>query len=216
VSQAAVPIKTRRWAFAGFAALWGMLIPAMAGCDGSVLPLLQPPFEAASDAGNGSGVVLAELAPTPEAPPCVQAGSPATEIQQAMFEAINRYRVSCGLEPLIYSKTLEAAASAHAEDLWVRDFFSHANPDGELPPDRALAAGFCHRYVGENLAAGQTTVEQMMDAFRASPSHDANMLEPQYVYVGMGFSVDPRGRRYWCQLFAFDVPELNAQAADFR
>jgi uncharacterized protein YkwD len=168
-----------------------------------------------SDATTGSqqadatGLVLGQASSAPEAPACAQVGGAASVTQQRMLEAINRYRASYGLKPLLYSKTLEAAANEHAEDLWKRDFFSHTNPDGQLPPDRALAAGFCHRYVGENLAAGQISVQHMMNALQASVSHDANMLEPDYAYVGMGFSEAPTGRRYWCQLFAFDVPELN-------
>ena len=140
------------------------------------------------------------------APPCVALGEPSSAIHQAMFESLNQYRRENGLPPLIYSTRLEAAAESHLRDLWQRNFFSHTNPDGKGPGARAVAAGFCHQYVGENLAAGQTTVENAMQAWKNSPGHNANMLEPLYVYVGVSYSIDPSGRRYWAQEFAYELP----------
>ena len=67
-----------------------------------------------------------------------------------------------------------------------RDYFAHITPEGLKPGDRAMENGFCHEYVGENLAAGQRTVKAVMQAWDRSPSHQLNMLEAKYVYVGMG------------------------------
>jgi uncharacterized protein YkwD len=197
----------RRWA----ATVLGIALTAcVIGCDGAVLPapLLNVPL-VSDQTGVVLGATLWNATDIDATADCTALGLPATEVHAAMFEALNRYRIENGLNPLIYSQTLQDAADAHAQDLWLRGFFSHTNPDGADPPDRAMMAGFCHRYVGENIAAGQLSVAQVMDALRASPSHDANMLESDYAYVGMGFSVDANGRRYWCQLFAFDVPNLN-------
>lgn len=140
------------------------------------------------------------------APACAQIEEPKTTTHLAMFQELNRYRVENGLQPLLYSKTLETAIEGHVEDLWVRGFFSHTNPDGEGPGDRATRAGFCHLYVGENLAAGQTSTQHALQAWKDSPPHDVNMLEPNYVYVGMGHSTDAFGRQYWGQAFAYDLP----------
>jgi uncharacterized protein YkwD len=123
-----------------------------------------------------------------------------------MLDVLNEYRINNGLQPLIYSRTLEAAADLHADDLWQRGYFAHVNPDGENPGDRALRSGFCTRYVGENLAAGQRSVARAMEAWINSPSHNTNMLQADYIYVGMGYSVDANGRQYWAQSFALAVP----------
>lgn len=139
-------------------------------------------------------------------PLCVEPGEPATPTHQAMFDALNAYRLEHGLSPLIYSKRLEAAADDQVRDLWQRGFFAHVNPDGKNPGQRAVAAGFCHQYVGENLAAGQMTIANAMTAWKNSPGHNANMLEPDYVYVGVSHSVDPNGRHYWAQEFAYELP----------
>jgi uncharacterized protein YkwD len=133
---------------------------------------------------------------------CEPTTTPRTTTHQAMLEALNNYRVANGLSELLYSPTLEAAADAHAEDMFVRSFFDHTNPDGDGPLDRAIAAGFCSpRYVGENIAFRQWTVTQVQQEWQDSPGHDANMLTAEYVFVGMGYYRDVFGQKYWVQLF---------------
>jgi uncharacterized protein YkwD len=164
---------------------------------------------------NGSGVPIETalagsttdvLSLPATSPACVQAGQPDSNVQLQMVQQLNAYRIENGLQPLVYSKTLETAAQNHVEDLYNRNYFAHVDPDGEDPGRRALDAGFCHKYVGENLAAGQTSVTAVMTAWKNSPDHNENMLMTQYVYVGMGHFVDPNGRQYWGQEFAYDVP----------
>jgi len=161
------------------------------------------PLDTSSDTQESSQTILLD---SRAGPSCAQIGQPKSSIHQEMYEALNSYRIENGLQPLYYSQTLEEAADNQAEDLWVRSFFSHTNPSGEGPGARALSAGFCHQYVGENIAAGYTTVQQVMEAWKTSPGHNANMLDPDFVYVGMGYSFDARGRMYWAQEFAFSLP----------
>lgn len=137
---------------------------------------------------------------------CLVVADPATDMQAQMLDALNAYRAEYGLEPLIYSRRLEQAISRHVRDLWERQYFDHTNPDGKTPGERAFDAGFCHTYVGENIAAGQIDVEAVMRAWINSPGHNRNMLLADYVYVGMGYFVSPEGRRFWGQAFAFDLP----------
>lgn len=183
---------------------------ACAGCTDllAILPAsaeltTDSPDDAAASVATG---VLGESVTSTDAPACVDAGEPATAMHLAMYEALNEYRLANGLPALIYSKTLEAAADAQVVDLWQRSFFAHINPDGLNPGQRAVAAGFCHEYVGENLAAGQSTLEKAMTAWRNSPGHNANMLQSAYVYVGVSYSVDVNGRHYWAQEFAYELP----------
>ncbi|MBN1341615.1 MAG: CAP domain-containing protein [Phycisphaerae bacterium] len=141
---------------------------------------------------------------------CLGAGSPSTAIHQALFDALNLYRMQNGLSPLKYSTTLEKAADDNARDQYQRHFFDHINPDGDGPDDRAVDAGFCHPYVGENIAYGQNvlaTVTEVMEGWKASPTHNASMLEPDFEYVGMGYyhvTVGLDNLYYWAQLLAFD------------
>ncbi len=135
---------------------------------------------------------------------CIGIGEPGTSIQQNMLDAINAYRAQNGLDPLIYSKRLERAISQHVQDCWARNFFDHTNPDGDGPADRALDVGFCHPYVGENLAYGQRSVAEVMEGWKNSPAHNRNLLHASFAYVGMGHFIDPNGIHYWGQAFAFE------------
>ena len=182
--------------------LWSGWFSALTGCAGGGLPmpLVDP----------GETEVAAQPAPAVAGDdgvtPCVGSEEPATTTHRAMLDALNLYRQENGLEPLRYSKTLETTIDAHVYDLWARDFFDHVNPDGLRPSDRAVEGGFCHRYVGENIAAGQKTLDRVMQAWIDSEPHRLNLLEERYIYVGVGVFTDPDGRIYWGQLFALDVP----------
>lgn len=140
---------------------------------------------------------------------CLSIATPADAIHQAALDQLNLYRQSNSLSTLQYSRTLEQAADLHAKDLYDRNFFDHTNPDGDGPSDRALAAGFCHQYVGENIAWGQnsvSTVTEVMTGWKNSPGHNDNMLRAGFEYVGIGYyhiQVNGDDFYYWAQLFAF-------------
>ncbi len=125
---------------------------------------------------------------------CKAEGEPADAILKQMFDNLNAYRVQSGLTPLRYSKSLEAAANLHAEDMPMRRFFDHVNPDGDGPMERVLAQGFCTTAVGENIAmtpASDTLQVQLL--WQSSPGHDANMRGQAWAYVAMGHSQVPVG-----------------------
>lgn len=133
---------------------------------------------------------------------CLALGTPADPLHAELFELLNEYRQANGRPTLEYSVNLQAAADLQAERMFRDGFFDHVWPDGTKPSDRALAAGFCHDRVGENLAYGlncrQTAAEVMLDLTQ-SPSHDENMLYEPYRYVGIGvyYVVSERGDEYW-------------------
>jgi len=189
------PINSRFYRFVPV-----LLLLSLPSCVGVIEPMI------AGSPVDDYGYITDDARAVPPAPPCIQVGVPRSDLHREMFEQLNDYRVSNGLEPLTYSIKLEETADLHVADLWQRGFFAHINPDGQNPGDRAMEAGFCHKYVGENLAAGQKTVDRTMSAWINSPTHNENMLETEYVYVGMGYSIDPNGREYWAQVFAYDVP----------
>lgn len=188
--------------------LWLLAAVAFApfiGCTGGVLP--SQPTEPRIDS------LFSLLRPAEDAAEvsdpqteCLLPGEPSTRLLERLFDDLNEYRQAHGLSTLVYSLQLEAVANAHLQDMYERGYFDHFTPEGLDPGDRAMEGGFCHKYVGENLAAGQRSVPAVMRAWDQSPSHQQNMLEPNYVYVGVGHFVDPlTGRQYWAQEFAYHV-----------
>ena len=67
-----------------------------------------------------------------------------------------------------------------------QNYFSHNSLDGRTPWDRIRTAGYTYNtWLGENIAAGQTNAATVFNAWRNSPSHNANMLSSNYLAIGI-------------------------------
>ncbi|MCH7814025.1 MAG: CAP domain-containing protein [Planctomycetes bacterium] len=148
----------------------------------------------------------------PQPAACLGLGEPVDDLHRQFFDLLNQYRIDHGLAPLEYSVLLEQAADQHAASMYRDDFFEHLDPiTGTGPAERAVAAGFCHEYVGENIAWGQNThtrPAEVIDGFSLRPLHNANMLNSDYRYVGLGIfhTENEEGDWYWwVQDFALDL-----------
>ncbi len=98
---------------------------------------------------------------------------------------LNKYRASKGLRPLTYSSSISTAAYAHSVWMNTTGIFSHQETDGSRMSDRCAAAGtVCH---AENLAQGAASPQNLLDMWKASGSHNANLLGP-YSLIGIGIS----------------------------
>ena len=98
---------------------------------------------------------------------------------------LNAYRVAAGLGPISISPTLTVAAVAHNQDMADHHFFDHPGSDGSSPLDRALKAGFGGTHVGENLLKGTASADDAIFAWRQSTPHNANLLDPSFVAIGI-------------------------------
>jgi uncharacterized protein YkwD len=81
-----------------------------------------------------------------------------------------------------------------------RDFFDHTNPDGEDPGDRITAAGYRWSTYAENIARGQQTAADVMQAWMNSPGHRANILNCSVEETGLGVH-EGDGGPWWTQVF---------------
>ncbi|WP_349345330.1 CAP domain-containing protein [Streptomyces rapamycinicus] len=113
----------------------------------------------------------------------------------------NAERAAARLAPLAPDPRLTAAAQAHSDDMVARDFYSHTGPEGHQPWDRARAAGAAHRGIGENIACGQRSPEEVVRGWMNSPGHRANILKPDFTHIGVGHATGSRAGTYWTQVF---------------
>lgn len=93
-------------------------------------------------------------------------------------QQLNTLRAEQGLPGLTHNETLDRAAQAHANDMADRGYFNHQSPEGAGPGDRATAAGYPWCLIAENIAKGQTSQTEVMQAWANSPPHRTNMLRP--------------------------------------
>ncbi|SFR45209.1 Cysteine-rich secretory protein family protein [Marinobacter daqiaonensis] len=138
-------------------------------------------------------------------------GLDATE--QALLERVNEARGEarqCGDEsfdaaqPLSWNCKLEDAALAHSTEMAELEFFSHTGPDGVRIGERVNDRGYRWSAVGENIAAGQNSVDDVVDGWLSSPGHCANIMSPKFTEMGAA-RVEAPGSQYspfWTQVFA--------------
>lgn len=134
-----------------------------------------------------------------------------------VLDLTNQFRAQNGLGALKLNAELNAAAQNHSQDMAVNDYFSHTGKNGSQPWDRAKAVGYEAQSMGENIAAGYTTPEAVVQGWINSPGHRANLLNASYTELGVGYFLleNDTGSvnygRYWTQLFGSG--DLNPNTA---
>jgi uncharacterized protein YkwD len=134
-----------------------------------------------------------------------------TAVRARVVELVNAARSKgrrCGTErfsaapSLVVSQELNDAAAGHARDMARRKYFEHRGMDGTQPRDRVRRAGYESRLTGENIAYGPESAEEVVAGWLASPGHCANIMDPRFQDLGVGFAVGrKRGQVYWVQDF---------------
>lgn len=118
--------------------------------------------------------------------------------ERQMFELTNRERVNNGLEPLQVDGELSRVAREKSRDMAINFYFDHNSPVYGSPFDMMRAYGITYRTAGENIAKGQRTPEEVVQAWMNSPGHRANILNPSFTHIGVGFV---ENGNHWTQQF---------------
>jgi len=105
--------------------------------------------------------------------------------------------------PLALSEKLSQVALAYARDMAAGGYMNHTGRDGSSPAQRITRSGYHWREVGENLASGVMTADEVVAGWLGSPEHCANLMDPLYRQMGVGFAVNPHDQRgvYWAMEF---------------
>ena len=140
-------------------------------------------------------------APTTTAAAAPATTSPASWVGQ-MLASVNAQRAAVGASPLTLCGHLWTAAQNHSDDQAAHSTMTHTGSDGSSLGDRANRAGYVGwTALGENVAAGQASVDSVMTAWMNSSGHRANLLSTTYVHVGFGRTASSGGTLYWTQDF---------------
>ncbi|CAN5321323.1 hypothetical protein BH10PSE9_BH10PSE9_16570 [soil metagenome] len=117
----------------------------------------------------------------------------------AAVRLINEYRASRGLGPLSIDDKLMNIATTHAHLMASMDKMAHVLPGEGSFQQRIAAGGFQASMAAENVAAGQDSLQDVFDAWRRSPGHNANMLLSGISKMGIALAIQPGGRyhTYW-------------------
>jgi uncharacterized protein YkwD len=169
--------------------------------------VINPAFREMGTWRSGSRVWIALAEPF--APP---APADLGEVSRRVLQLTNEARAHprrCGTTPygaappLASSVQLSQVALAYARDMATWGYMNHTGRDGSSPARRISRSGYRWSEVGENLASGVMTADEVVTGWLGSPEHCANLMDPLYRQVGVGYAVNPHDQRgvYWAMEF---------------
>jgi uncharacterized protein YkwD len=173
-------------------------IAVLAGCTP-----MTPPTTTAPPLGD-SGYLLQQTS-------MVRAGlllnTPEARAFMTVFREVNAFRVANGVPALRSETTLIRAAARHSQDMGTRNYLAHTSLDGTTAAARMRAAGATFNSWGENIGyqapPDTTAAARMVEAWKNSPGHRANMLNPTFKRTGIyGYRRASDGYMYFTQVFA--------------
>jgi uncharacterized protein YkwD len=112
--------------------------------------------------------------------------------------ATNAYRASLGLPRLQVASRLQAFATAHARDMAASAALTHSSSDGLSFADRARSSTYRFSALRENIAVEGAPFPSGLDAnlmqlWRQSPPHDANLRARDISQIGVAVAAGPDG-----------------------
>ena len=128
---------------------------------------------------------------------------PADQWEHEVLTLVNKIRIKNNLDQLSWGYTCESAAKTRAEE--TKTLYAHTRPDGSSW-STVCPAPNSSGISGENLAIGNAAVSPATTValWMASETHRANILNPDYTKLAVGFIYDPNSdyKTYWSQFFS--------------
>lgn len=153
---------------------------------------------------NASCVKDNTTTPSPEP---THGTTPPTSINKdVLLKLVNEARTSgyqCGstyyppVAPVTWNEQLENAAQKHSDYMNKTANFSHTGQGGSSAGDRIKSEGYQWSAYGENIAAGYSNEEAVMNGWLESQGHCKNIMNGKLTEMGVSIS-----GAYWTQVFA--------------
>ncbi|WP_227522028.1 CAP domain-containing protein [Bacillus solitudinis] len=121
-----------------------------------------------------------------------------SEVVMQVIELTNAERRNNGLSDLQADTQLSNVAKEKSNDMQANNYFSHTSPTYGSPFDMMRDFDISYQAAGENIAQGQQTPEQVVQAWMNSEGHRANILNNNYTHIGVGYN---QNGHYWTQMF---------------
>ena len=137
-------------------------------------------------------------APAPAPAPVTTVLNVATDV----LASVNSFRAQYGVPPLGLNPMINGAALDHSTDMAQRQVMTHSGWNGSNAGQRLTENGYGWSAWGENVAAGQTTANAVMQAWMGSSGHRANILSPLFNEMGVAAVQGTNGVVYWTLDFA--------------
>ncbi len=127
-----------------------------------------------------------------------QATAGISDAAAKVIELTNAERRKNGLPDYQADAQLSGVAKVKSDDMQQNNYFSHTSPTHGSPFDMIRDHGVSYRSAGENIAQGQRTPEQVVQAWMNSEGHRKNILSADFTHIGVGYN---ENGHYWTQMF---------------
>lgn len=122
-----------------------------------------------------------------------------TDLINEVYEITNNYRSLVGVSSLTLDSSLVEAASIRAKE--ISDSFSHTRPKGSSCFTVLSELGISYGTAGENIAAGYSSSQSVMEGWRSSSGHYQNIISSKFKKIGIGVNII-NNQYYWVQIFS--------------
>ena len=122
-----------------------------------------------------------------------------TDLINEVYEITNNYRSLVGVPSLTLDSFLVEAANIRAKEL--SDSFSHTRPNGSSCFTVLSELGISYGTAGENIAAGYSSSQSVMEGWRSSSGHYQNIISSKFKKIGIGVNII-NNQYYWVQIFS--------------
>ncbi len=139
-----------------------------------------------------------QVATPKEETPTTNQSSTISAFEREVVELTNAERAKAGLKALEIDTALMANAREKSEDMRANAYFDHTSPILGTPFEQMKKRGITYKSAGENIAKGQTTPKQVVDAWMNSSGHRANIMSESFTHIGVGYVA---GGHHWTQQF---------------
>ena len=129
----------------------------------------------------------------------IQSENTYTDLINEVYEITNNYRSLVGVSSLTLDSSLVEAASIRAKEL--SDSFSHTRPKGSSCFTVLSELGISYGTAGENIAAGYSSSQSVMEGWRSSSGHYQNIISSKFKKIGIGVNII-NNQYYWVQIFS--------------
>ena len=117
-----------------------------------------------------------------------------------MLTQINLLRTQQGMQPLVLSPQLAAAAMAHSRDMSAQNRAWHFGSDGSSPLERVRRQGYAGQLLGEDISETYENEIATLGAWMQTRDTRDILMDPAARELGMGWFQEQTNKIWWTVL----------------
>ncbi|TFH63091.1 CAP domain-containing protein [Peribacillus frigoritolerans] len=161
-------------------------------------PAAKPAAPAAKPAAPAAKPAAPEVTPDKSTDKKPETSSELSAFEQEVVKLTNAEREKQGLAALKIDTELSKVARIKSQDMKDKNYFDHNSPTYGSPFDMMKQFGISYKTAGENIAQGQQTPEEVVQAWMNSQGHRENIMNSSFTHIGVGYV---ESGNYWTQQF---------------